>query len=236
MILKHWNYLKKGYGGKMTVKDFMDNRQWGAVYILARYFYRIGEPIISDALYDNLEKHIRGNYYERYEQYLTRTYDEDPVPYAYLKLIGINPVVPSPADPEDQELYGYLNEDKSFSIASVTSYEEAFPFFQKAKENELDVVVSLKVDGVNTKMLYVDEKFALSLSRGRAEGNSFSYTENSAKVLPAEFKSGKKLVKVVGESFVVDEGLPFLRNKYGKADGYVSGKSSAISLLRVKHG
>ena len=40
---------------------------------------------------------------------------------------------------------------------------------------------------------------------------------------------------IVGDSYVVDEGLPILREKYNKADGYVSGKSSAISLLRVSH-
>lgn len=219
----------------MTIKDFMDEKMFGVVFILARYFYRIGEPVVSDAYYDSLEKFLRENYYDSFQHYLTRTYDEDPVPEKYLRMMGINPVVSSLDTEKNTELYHYLNEDKSFSIASVTSYEETFPFFQRAKDKKLDVVISLKVDGVNTKMLYVDEEFAMSLSRGRAEGNSFDYTENSAKIMPLKFKTGKKMVKVVGESFVIDEGLPILRNRYGKPDGYVSGKSSAISLLRVKH-
>ena len=56
----------------------------------------------------------------------------------------------------------------------------------------MDCMFSLKVDGVNTKMLYVDGHFALSLSRGRADGDSFDYTDNSAKVVPSVLKSGKK--------------------------------------------
>lgn len=99
----------------------------------------------------------------------------------------------------------------------------------------MDCMFSLKVDGVNTKMLYVDGHFALSLSRGRADGDSFDYTDNSAKVVPAVLKSGKKMMKVTGESFVTGEGLPVLRERYGKPAGYVSGKSSATSMLRVEH-
>ncbi len=219
----------------MTIKDLIEERRYGLVYVLARYFYKIGEPVISDAFYDQLETYLKEKYYERFELYLTRSFDDDPIPEKYLKLLGVNPVVPTPVPEKKEALYSYLNEDKSFSIASVTKYEDAFPFFQKAKEQKLDLVISLKVDGINTKMLYVDGAFALSLSRGRAEGNSFDYTENSAKIVPLKLETDKKMVKVVGESFVIEEGLPLLRNRYGKGEGYVSGKSAAISMLRVRH-
>lgn len=217
-----------------TIQDYINNKQFGIVYVLSRYFYRIGEPVVSDAFYNQMEKIIREKYYDTFKDYLERTYDEDPIPYEFLEEMGVTPVVPTTSE-ERRELYEYLNEDKSFSIASVTSYEEAYEFFRSLKNNQLDFSVSLKVDGVNTKSLYKDGCFALSLSRGRDEGDSFDYTDNEAKVLPPRFETGQKLLKVTGESYVEDDWLPELRRKNRKPNGYVSGKSSAISLLRVRH-
>lgn len=218
----------------MTIKDLLQQKRLGAVYVLARYFYKIGEPVLSDEDYDKIEKIVRENAYDTFKEYLERTYDDDPVPVRLLELLGKEPVFGIRHE-ERAGLYNYLNEDKSFSIRSVVSYAEAYPFFQRLRETRMDCMVSLKVDGVNTKMLYVDGHFALSLSRGRADGDSFDYTDNSAKVVPAVLKSGKKMMKVTGESFVTEEGLPVLRERYGKPSGYVSGKSSATSMLRVEH-
>lgn len=217
-----------------TIQNFIDEKRYGAVFVLARYFYRIGEPVVNDPYYDRLEKLLKEHCYDTFKDYFERTYDEDPIPYELLEEMGVKPIVPTSCT-ERLELYEYLNEDKSFSIESVTSYEEAYPFFRTLRESKLDFSVSLKVDGVNTKNLYVDGKFALSLSRGRDEGDSFDYTDNEAKVIPPIFKNGQKIMKLTGESYVVDEGLPLLRQKYRKPEGYVSGKSSAISLLRVEH-
>ncbi len=219
----------------MTVQQLLQEKRYGAVYILTRYFYRIGEPVISDEFYDKLENFLRGSHYEKFKEYLDRTYDEDPIPFDLLSVIGCEPVSVVSFNEERSSLYNYLNEDKSFSIRSVTDYDSTFPFFREAKEQKQDLCISLKVDGVNTKMLYVNDKFALSLSRGRDEGNSFDYTDNSALIMPPVFKTGNEQVNVVGESFGLDEGLLHLRKKYNKPDGYVSGKSSAISLLRVRH-
>lgn len=218
----------------MTIKDLLHQKRFGDVYVLARYFYRIGEPFLPDADYDKMEGIVRQYAYSLYKEYLERTYDDDPIPVELLQLIGRKPVFGVKKE-ERAELYNYLNEDKSFSIRSVVGWEEAYPFFQRLRDNQMDVVVSLKVDGVNTKMLYLGGRFALSLSRGRADGDSFDYTDNSAKVVPDIFKTGKDLMRVTGESFVLSEGLPVLREKYGKPSGYVSGKSSAISMLRVEH-
>lgn len=219
----------------MTFNQLLEEKKMGAVYILARYFYRIGESVISDAFYDRVDRFLRANYYEDFKEYLERSYDDDPIPMELLHLIGVNPIQIGKLSEERKSLYNYLNEDKSLSIRSVITYEAAYPFFERAKEFGLDLMVSLKMDGVNTKMLYVNDEFALSLSRGRAAGDSFDYTDNSAKVMPLVFKTGQKIVKVTGESFVDYSGLVLLREKYRKPDGYVTGKSAAISLLRVKH-
>ena len=217
----------------MSINDLIDQRRIKEVYILARYFYRYGEPFLSDRNYDILEQMIKNQYYEECKEYLNRTYDDDPVPFDLLELIGVRPIIVN--KPFNKELYDYLNEDKSFSIQSVHGRLEAWDFFKFLKENKLDFVASLKMDGVNTKMLYVDGEFAISLSRGRNAADSFDYTENSAKVMPFKFETGNSVQKITGESYVLEEALPFLRIKYGKPDGYVTSKSAAISMLRVAH-
>jgi NAD-dependent DNA ligase len=218
----------------MSIQDLIDNRIYGALFILARYLYRNGEPIITDAQYDTIEKYFRENCYDRYKEYLDRTYDDDPVPYELLKEIGVKPIQ-TVSSGIGSEYYSYLNEDKSLSIKSAHDYETAFEFFRMLRSAKQDFVASLKMDGVNTKMLYVDGEFKISLSRGRNAGNSFDYTENSAKVMPFHFDTGAKTQKVVGESYVLEEALPYLREKYKKPNGYVTSKSAAISMLRVAH-
>lgn len=217
----------------MEIINLIREGKLGAAYILARYFYKIGQPKIDDAMYDRLEKTIKEKAYDQYKEYLTRTYDDDPVPVQLLDYIGVKPVFGA-LNKDRLDLYGYLNEEKSFSIESVTSYEEAYTFFLKLVENQLDFVVSLKLDGVNTKMLYMNDKFALSLSRGRSS-DSLDFTDNSARILPQTLNTGKDILRVTGESYVVNEGLPVLRKKYDKDDGFVSGKSAAVSLLRVSY-
>lgn len=215
------------------INKLMKDNRYGAVYILARYFYRVGEPVFSDAVYEKLERILSERCPDEMQEFLSRSYDDDPIPEELLNEIGVKPIYFVKKEGR-KELYNYLNEDKSFSIRSVTSYEEAFGFFKVLKKERLDFVVSLKVDGVNTKMLYLDSEFSLSLSRGR-NGDSFDYTDNSAKIMPQRIEGCSSILKIVGESYVVGEGLPVLREKYRKPDGYVSGKSSAISMLRVEH-
>ncbi len=222
-----------GQGKNDFIAKLMEGNRYGAVYILARYFYRVGEPILSDAVYEKLEKVLSEKCRNEMQEYLTRSYDDDPIPEDLLAEIGVKPVY-FVKNENRKELYDYLNEDKSFSIRSVTNYEEAFEFFKVLKNEHLDFVASIKVDGVNTKMLYLDSEFSLSLSRGR-NGDSFDYTDNSAKVMPQRIACNTDVLKIVGESYVIDEGLEVLRKKYGKPAGYVSGKSSAISMLRVEH-
>jgi len=220
--------------GKFNMaQELAAKKRFFSLYVLARYMYRVGEPILSDAVYENLQGQLMKIGGSPIEEYFNRPYDDDPVPVELLSEFGIKPVY-FVKEESRRDLYSYLNEDKSYSIRTAVSYEEAYDFFMMLKANRLDFVASLKIDGVNTKMLYVDSRFALSLSRGR-NGDSFDYTDNSAKVMPEFIEGVPPVLKIVGESFVVSEGLPVLRERYGKPDGYVSSKSAAISMLRVAH-
>lgn len=216
-----------------TLQDLLSEKRYFDIWILARYFYRIGEaPIITDSVYDRMTNLFRENCYDELQAYLDRTYDDDPIPYDLLEEIGVRPYVPVTKVGRN-DLFDLLNEDKSLSIDSIVNYRSAYDFLMDKVDNKLDVVASLKMDGVNVKSLYQSGKFSLSLSRGRAS-NSFDFTDQAAYVLPAFINNDLPELRVTGECFVVKEGLEKLRAKYAQ-DKYKTSKSAAISLLRVKH-
>lgn len=216
-----------------TLQDLLSEKRYFDIWILARYFYRIGEaPIITDSVYDRMTNLFKEKCYDELHAYLDRTYDDDPIPYDLLEEIGVRPYVPVTKIGRN-DLFDLLNEDKSLSIDSIVNYRSAYDFLMDKVDNKLDVVASLKMDGVNVKSLYQSGKFSLSLSRGRAS-NSFDFTDQAAYVLPAFINNDLPELRVTGECFVVKEGLEKLRTKYAQ-DKYKTSKSAAISLLRVKH-
>ena len=216
----------------MTLNELLHSNRIGDVFILARYFYRIGKPIISDQLYERVENVVKQFKPQELVPYLNRTYDDDPIPVELLNEIGVAPVTFS--NPlEKQSLYNYLDEEKSLSIKSVTSYKEAFEFFNRYRIEQQDIMTSLKLDGDNSKTLYLDNELRLSLSRGRS-GFGFDFTEQIKNLFPRHLTADAKELKVYAECFVDKDYLPVLRQKY-KSDGYKTAKSAAISLLRVQH-
>lgn len=217
----------------MTVNDLIAQGDLQSVYILARFFYRIGEPILPDNIYDQLERALKVSSKELAD-YFERTYDDDPIPTELLEKIGYSGKIQTGVtSAERSELFESMNEDKSLSIRSVTSYEEAWSFFDHARKNKLDLMTSLKMDGDNTKMLYVDGKYTIAMSRGR-KGNSFDFTDALTNIMPATIQTSQKELRVFGESYVDEAALPYLRNKYNP-DKYKTCKSAAMSMLRVPH-
>lgn len=218
----------------MTIQDVISSRDYRKLYILCRYFYRIGEPISGDKFYDELDRTLREKsaFFPDLQEYFDRTYDDDPIPYDLLAQMGVQ-AIDMPDLQVTCSLARYLDEEKSNSIKSVTSYEETYEYLMLFVASKLDFMVSLKTDGLNTKMLYENGKFALSLSRGR-HGNGIDYTENSAKIMPTMVSTEQEHLKVTGESYVVEEALPLLRDMYDE-NKYKTCKSSAQSMLRVAH-
>lgn len=235
------------------------------LFILARYYYGIGNPIMSDSNYEVINK----CYTEKgiLPEYLSRTYDEDPIPVELLKSIGrydtaaeeqdsftfkldeenaLDPVnkpkaaneitfgAEEGADQEYQNLFNYLNGDKSLSIQSVTSYIEAFDFFRNYRNLKKDIMTSIKMDGDFTKSLYMNGNYRISLSRGRHNGVAFDFTKTLRHKLRPTIQGQYAENRVSAECFVEEDYLPVLREKY-KGTGYVTAKSAAISMLRVEH-
>lgn len=178
----------------MIIEDLMNKGYEKLAFVLARYCYRVGLPTLSDDDYDVLEDKIRRDYYDECKAYLERSYDDDPIPVKLLKALNMEVVYPS----VPREYYDYLDEDKSNSIRAVRSYEEVWDFVNSNKGKLLHV--SLKMDGVNSKSLYKNGKYQLTLSRGRAS-NSLDYTQGAKKILP-KFIDGEELTKVTAECFV----------------------------------
>lgn len=215
----------------MTIKEMIKANRVCDVYILARYFYRIGNPFINDSIYDQIDNMIRRENPPEMEEYLNRTYDDDQIPYKLLEEIGVKPIEDKLN--VDNSLFTYLDTEKSLSITSVTTYDDAFKFFNEYRVLKKDLVVSLKLDGDNAKTLYLDGQLKLSLSRGRS-GIGFDFTDTIKYKLPVVLKEKIRELKIYSECFVDEDYLPVLRKKYN-SDRYKTPKSAAISLLRVKH-
>lgn len=223
----------------MTVQELLDSGHIIKIWLAARYFYRVGDPIITDKTYEEYTKILKEHPNTKVvlAEYFCRTYDEDPIPYKLLEELGEKPVINKISDidkyRERQKYFDILNEDKSLSCRAIISYEDAWEFFNLYRKLEKDLMVSLKMDGINTKSIYDNGDLKLSLSRGRSS-ESFDFTDQTKLVLPNKINIVKNDFKVTGESFVTYEGVTKLRDNVNK-DKYKTCKSSAISLLRVRH-
>lgn len=202
-------------------------------FAVIRYAYRIGEPVVDDATYDNFERSFRKGYPD--SMFTSQTYDDDPVPYRILDEFGIQPITFN-SESDYNDMVQVLNDDKSLSMSSVTRIEDAWPYFQMLRDNKLDFMASLKTDGVNTKMLYYKGDLLISLSRGRGVATSLDYMTGSSKIMPKSMRDyhGIEKLRVTGESYVDKDKLQCLRDKYD-INRYKTSKSAAISMLRTEH-
>jgi NAD-dependent DNA ligase len=205
------------------------------VYSFVRYMYRVGTPVVSDSFYDKLHAYCVQNGIA--PEYTNRTYDDDPIPYELLKELGVEPIVPEEVYRERQELYRYLDEEKSLSIMPVTEYSDAWNYFQSVRGQRL--VMSIKVDGIFTKRLIMNGQLMLALSRGR-KGNAWDMTDTLALVVPSYHEELTGEVKIYSESFVMTEALNVLKEKYDShlppdLRRFKTEKSAAITMLRKKH-
>lgn len=221
------------YTLSQAVIFLLNNKRIEDAFAIARYSYRIGDPVASDSSYDKLERVMKEHY--PLSEYLRRTYDDDPVPYQLLDEFGILPETFKSKE-DYNSMVEVLNDDKSLSMSSVTKIDDAWPYFQMLRSNKLDFMASLKVDGVNTKMLYYNGDLLISLSRGRGAANSLDYMEGSSKIMPKRMDDHNNIEKlrITGESYVDKSKLEYLRETYDPTR-YKTSKSSAISMLRTKH-
>lgn len=219
--------LSRSYS-KLVI-EFIENNKLGDLFIFSRFMYRIGEPVISDKAYDVIERHFRKT--GKMSAYTSRTYDDDPVPFELLQSMDLTNIVPKFGS--ISKYAKDLDQEKTNSIRAVTEYEDAYKFVIQNKDYRL--ILSLKVDGVNSKSLYISNNYELTLSRARA-GMALDYTNGMMHIIPLHLNNRKlnNGVKVYSETFTSLEALQYFRNKYDKSK-YKTAKSSAISMLRTQH-
>lgn len=192
---------------------------------LARYTYAVGEPILTDSQYEKVQKFCIDSGLAK--EYMERTYDDDPIPIELLKEFGIELEVPE-VDEDRKELYAYLSEERSMSIEAVGDYEKAWDFVTSYPGKTF--VMSVKVDGVYTKKLWLNDVFSLGLSRGRT-GDPWDCTKALSYIIPTMLNTGTSELKVYSECFVVPTALDYLKEKYDPSK-FKTEKSSAISMIR----
>lgn len=212
----------------MNIQKLVQEKRVKDIYILARYMYRIGKPFLDDKLFDTYEKFLLANNLID-KDLVNRSYDDDPVPYDLLRELNLEKFIISLGT--DSPYAKYLDEEKSLSIQPLINYRDIYEYC--LNHRGLELIVSLKVDGINCKSLYMYGDFMLSLSRARS-GNGIDYTKNLSKVIPTHTDMEEREVKIFSESFVEPAYLDTLKSKYD-ANSYKTCRTSATSLLRVSH-
>lgn len=193
-------------------------------FILARYFYRVGEFYISDAEYDLLVNELEG--VPEASEYLSRTYDDDVVPTELLKQIGYAVDIHVERDEEVIDS-SFLAEDKSMSIRKVDTMAETFDFFNAFKGEEF--CLSIKMDGDNIKSEVLDGDWKLSLTRGR-DSAGINVTTAMRYVIPKSIELPGHYI-VTGEVFVPEEHLHHLKESYDDTK-YKTTRTGAMTILR----
>lgn len=168
-------------------------------FLLARWFYLMGEPRLSDIEYDKLEKEFKSKYPNDIHSKQSWSYDTPPV--EQLKAIGREDLIINTT-------MGYMAE----SIASVNSeieYEAKFGGLNRKSR------LSFKIDGWNTRVSYFNGHIVSVESRGR-NGSNLSML-NIASIFPKQIKY-KGRVAITGETSIPNEKWPMYRAETGNTD------------------
>lgn len=124
-------------------------------YVIARWAYLYGEPIIGDVEYDHLEKEFKLEYSEDIHSKVPWSFDECPVDL--LNKYGLSHMICNPK-------MGYMAE----SIYSINTEEEFDATFRDLNERSR---LSFKIDGWNTRASYFNNWLVDVQSRGRSADN-----------------------------------------------------------------
>lgn len=190
-------------------------------YILARYMYCIGNPILTDATYDMLHTVILEK--GELKEYTSRCYEDDPVPLELLEKFNI---VHLPKRDIKRDT-SFLAENVSTSIQKVENMKEVYEFFKKFKG--VSKIVSIKMDGVNVKSEIDENGLKVSLTRGR-KAMGFDVTEGMLRLVPKSVVLPNKFI-VTGEVFVPQQYLSHFKEKYDSSK-HKTTRTSALSILR----
>lgn len=176
-------------------------------FIISRWTYSIGRPIISDAEYTILREAMEKIYPTN--EYVTRSWSSDPCPVDLLL-----------ANNMEEYIQSVLITDKTESIPSLGSYAEI-----EASYSDLDekCTLSYKHDGWNIQFSYFNSKLVWAQTRGRATNSKA--TQALMKLVPRTIPVQGK-VTVVSECTIPNDIFPKVKQLYGNEF-----QRSAVSTL-----
>lgn len=164
-------------------------------YIISRWCYSIGEPIISDVEYNNLHRYMEHE--NLLSEYTSRSWSSDPCPIELLKKF----------DMSDKAVNIVLS-DKTESIQSITEESELESYYSTMYDLHF---ISYKHDGWNTQATYHNKEFIIANTRGR---KSESIDLSGLKHLFPETITRDGKVVIIGEMTLTDENFTKLKLMY----------------------
>lgn len=219
----------------MSKADLFNAKNPLHIYIIARWFYKCGEELISDEVYTKMEDVVKLKYPD--SVYLKRHWEDDPEPSELLSFYDINFVTEEHNSPLVEKFRNKLLFNRSFSIMPIRSYEDAYEWFKSVEGYNL--IFSLKIDGINVKVLFdrATGEILVSSSRARKGNKLIDYTDTVSRKLNGRMKLDLSKLHdktCVGycEAYVDFDGLPKLRDFY-PTKNFKSPRSAGLSVLRV---
>lgn len=199
-------------------------------YILSRFMYKIGRPILSDQEYDKLEKSLEGD--PDLRQYMNRTWEDDPIPVQLLKEhFGEEETEKILQENRMQETSHFgvsAAEFKAQSIKAVRTLEEAYDWFNAHCGVEL--ILMPKVDGNSTSSEYKNNNHEFSRTRGRGGPNNYiDITTNCAYALPAVISDS--FLTVNAEAYVPESAIPYFL-QFVQNVNFTSPRACGLSAIR----
>lgn len=165
-------------------------------YVIARWTYSIGTPIISDAEYSLLHTLMQTEYPDN--EYVNRSWSSDPCPVTLLKKYGM-----------EQYIKAVILSDKTESIPSLNSYREIREEFSDIEE---EVEVSYKHDGWNIQASYFNGSLIHVQTRGRS--SDAIITDHIWDMFPQHIPPKGKIT-VVSELTANREAFEYAKKRFG---------------------
>ena len=200
--------------------------------LLVRYLYKIGNPIISDEVYDKEVRKLREQGVAL--EVLDRLVEDDPIPVDILKDRGLERfiIIPSKSNRIEENLEELLSY-KSYSIEPLETIEDVSQYYKQFIGRTARQ--SLKVNGINARALYkrYNDSYILKVvsSRGRNTDKLHDFTDSMRNVIPTTLSgdiTDKDTVVVYFEIVVNSNMLPYLRGLTGK--DLKNPRSAALSI------
>ena len=168
-------------------------------FIIARWAYSVGTPIISDAEYTTLLRHFEATRPDW--EYVNRSWSSDPCPVDILKEEG-----------REDLISAVTLTDKTESIPSLNSWSEIAESLSTAFNNDNYATLSYKHDGWNVQTTYYNGQLISVSTRGRSAD---ALDVSVLKPLFPQTIPCQGRVKVISECTVSKELFKEMKEKFG---------------------